>query len=38
LGQQLAAYDAAHPGLRGIVLAGHKMHNRPVSPRCTKKP
>lgn len=25
LGQQLAAYDAAHPGLRGIVLAGHGL-------------
>ena len=25
LGQQLAAYDAAHPGLRGIVLGGHGL-------------
>jgi len=25
LGQQLAAYDAAHPGLRGIVLSGHGL-------------
>ena len=25
LGRQLAAYDAAHPGLRGIVLAGHGL-------------
>jgi rhamnulose-1-phosphate aldolase/alcohol dehydrogenase len=25
LGQRLAAYDAAHPGLRGIVLAGHGL-------------
>lgn len=25
LGQQLAAYDAAHPGLRGIVLASHGL-------------
>lgn len=25
LGQQLAAYDAAHPGLRGIMLASHGL-------------
>ena len=25
LGRQLAAYDAAHPGLRGIVLGGHGL-------------
>ena len=25
LGQRLAEYDAAHPGLRGIVLAGHGL-------------
>ncbi len=25
LGQQLAAYDKAHPGLRGIVLGGHGL-------------
>jgi rhamnulose-1-phosphate aldolase/alcohol dehydrogenase len=25
LGQQLAAYDAVHPGLRGIVLGGHGL-------------
>ena len=25
LGQQLAAYNAAHPGLRGIVLGGHGL-------------
>ncbi len=25
LGQQLAAHDAAHPGLRGIVLGGHGL-------------
>lgn len=25
LGQQLAEYDRAHPGLRGIVLAGHGL-------------
>ena len=25
LGRQLAAHDAAHPGLRGIVLAGHGL-------------
>ncbi|HEY1128967.1 MAG TPA: bifunctional rhamnulose-1-phosphate aldolase/short-chain dehydrogenase [Roseateles sp.] len=25
LGQQLAAYNEAHPGLRGIVLAGHGL-------------
>ena len=25
LGQRLAAYDAAHPGLRGIVLGGHGL-------------
>jgi rhamnulose-1-phosphate aldolase/alcohol dehydrogenase len=25
LGQRLAAYNAAHPGLRGIVLAGHGL-------------
>jgi rhamnulose-1-phosphate aldolase/alcohol dehydrogenase len=25
LGQRLAAFDAAHPGLRGIVLAGHGL-------------
>ena len=25
LGVRLAAYDAAHPGLRGIVLAGHGL-------------
>ncbi|MFL6698249.1 MAG: bifunctional rhamnulose-1-phosphate aldolase/short-chain dehydrogenase [Vitreoscilla sp.] len=33
LGQQLAAYDAAHPGLRGIVLGGHGLFSWGDSPR-----